>query len=123
MLPLLWGSRFAGEEMTPARLTLHAASALKPQRLQGRGIEDSLPRRTEGHEGWRVSLQSVEICAICGCEEFINIALLAYALRLWLRAQTPQLRFGNILSIVNLLFCASKTYVARRAYSELWERC
>ncbi|OPZ73337.1 MAG: hypothetical protein BWY82_01157 [Verrucomicrobia bacterium ADurb.Bin474] len=37
--------------------------------------------------------------------------------------QMPQLRFGNILSVVNLLFCASKTYVARRAYSEHCERC
>ena len=58
-----------------------------------------------------------------GEEEFINIALRVYALRLWLRAQTPQLRFGNILSMVNLLFCSRKTYVARRAYSELCERC
>ena len=47
----------------------------------------------------------------------------AYALRLWLSAQTPQLRFGNILSMVNLLFGASQTYVARRAYSEQGERC
>ena len=37
-----------------------------------------------------------------------NIALRAYALRLWLRAQTPQLRFGNILSVVNLLFAPAK---------------
>ena len=52
-----------------------------------------------------------------------NIALRAYALRLWLSAQTPQLRFGSILSMVNLLFGASQTYVAHRAYSELCERC
>ena len=52
------------------------------------------------------------------CKKGFNIALRAYALRLWLRAQTPQLRIGHILSMVNLLFCMSKTYVARRAYSE-----
>jgi len=48
------------------------------------------------------------ICAICGRVEFIHIALRAYALRLWLRAQTPQLRFGNILSMVNLSFAPAK---------------
>ena len=42
------------------------------------------------------------ICAICGRVEFIHIALRAYALRLWLRAQTPQLRFGNILFILSV---------------------
>ena len=40
-----------------------------------------------------------------------------------LGAHTPQLRFGNILSMVNLLFGASQTSVARRAYSEQGERC
>jgi len=52
------------------------------------------------------------------CKKGFNIALRAYAPRLRLGAQTPQLRFGHILSMVNLLFGASQTYVARRAYSE-----
>jgi len=47
----------------------------------------------------------------------------AYALSQVEGPQTPQLRFGNILSMLNLLFGASQTYVARRAYSEHCERC
>ncbi|WP_221934061.1 hypothetical protein, partial [Klebsiella pneumoniae] len=36
-----------------------------------------------------------------------------------LGAQTPQLRLGNMFFILSsLLFGASQTYVARRAYSE-----
>ena len=57
-------------------------------------------------------------------KELINIALRAYALRLRLRAQMS-LDFArdNILCFENLLFGASQTHVARRAYSEHSERC
>ena len=87
------------EDLSHARLTLHAASALKPRRRQGRGGNGALrikwedqPRNTRKPRKRRG----------------FNIALRAYALRLWLRAQTPQLRFGNILSMVNLLFAPAK---------------
>ena len=44
------------------------------------------------------------------CKKGFNIALRAYAL-----SQVEGLQISHIIS---LLFCASKTYVARRAYSE-----
>ena len=56
-------------------------------------------------------------------KELINIALRAYALRLRLGAQMSLARSGQHTMSKNLLFGASQTYVARRAYSEQGERC
>ena len=43
-----------GEELSHARLTLHAASALKPPRRKGReGLKTLNHEERRDHEGWR----------------------------------------------------------------------
>ena len=62
------------EDLSHARLTLHAASALKTQSRQGRGIEESLPQMAQSTERKKGIIQS----AVISVDQWLNIVFLFF---------------------------------------------